>query len=226
MNYLDTVAMSWGQQFKRNPYPDTLIWQQDDVIHDRSYWLEVNPKSATSASRVIAKRVGQVITIQESTYDSLTILLNDSMLNLDQKVEVYSNNALIYSGIPERKVSTIWESFKKRADTTSLYTAKLVLDLKNPSNNNSSTTPSINHQAISKDFGYTQKDNQIILSGLLPQEFEVQILNSLGQIYYKQRFKPQEHFNPVIHLDPNWSMQNLWMQITPKSGVQFQFKVK
>ena len=62
--------------FSRNPFPKKVVWKQDDVTHNRFYWLKKDqPKPYTL---VIANIKDQVITISESTTSKIIIRLNDN----------------------------------------------------------------------------------------------------------------------------------------------------
>ena len=44
MELLDTVAITWMSRYIRNPFPKKVVWKQDDVTHNRFYWLrDENP---------------------------------------------------------------------------------------------------------------------------------------------------------------------------------------
>ena len=47
-------------KFTRNSYPKKVVWKQDDVTHDRFYWLKVNEPKAYSL--IVAKIESQVRT--------------------------------------------------------------------------------------------------------------------------------------------------------------------
>ena len=40
MDNLEASALIWMSDFVRDPYPDKIIWKQDDVLHKRFYWLK------------------------------------------------------------------------------------------------------------------------------------------------------------------------------------------
>lgn len=40
MNRADTVAVPWMAQYKRNPYPRKIVWQQEEVLRPSFYWLQ------------------------------------------------------------------------------------------------------------------------------------------------------------------------------------------
>jgi predicted peptidase len=50
----DAVAIPWMHKFTRNKYPDRIVWKQDDVLHDRFYWLRLTKENAKPRSSVLA----------------------------------------------------------------------------------------------------------------------------------------------------------------------------
>ena len=43
MDLEDRKAVAWMEKYTRNPLPDKIVWFQDDVTHDRFYWLAIPP---------------------------------------------------------------------------------------------------------------------------------------------------------------------------------------
>ena len=85
-NGVDSSGIFWMSKFTRNPYPKKVVWKQDDVTHNRFYWLKViNPKAY---SLIVAKIEGQVITISYATSE-VVIMLHDNLLNMDKEVKVF-----------------------------------------------------------------------------------------------------------------------------------------
>ncbi|MEE2912327.1 MAG: transglutaminase domain-containing protein [Planctomycetota bacterium] len=87
MDSQETMGLSWMAQFTRDPFPLKVVWAQDDVVHDRFYWLAVdNPSPRTT---IVASIDGQTVTIHEAgEVENITVYLNDRMLDLDQDVMV------------------------------------------------------------------------------------------------------------------------------------------
>ncbi|MCA9258949.1 MAG: hypothetical protein KDA61_07105, partial [Planctomycetales bacterium] len=46
MDREDASALPWMSQFRRDPRPDKVVWKQDDVTHNRFYWLHVAQPTA------------------------------------------------------------------------------------------------------------------------------------------------------------------------------------
>jgi hypothetical protein len=47
MNQKDREALPWMKDKVRNGWPKKVVWVQDDVTHDRLYWLGVPEGQST-----------------------------------------------------------------------------------------------------------------------------------------------------------------------------------
>ena len=122
MDRQDAVALPWMAGFTRDPRPSRVVWLQDDVIHRRSYWLEV--AHPVPGARIVATRNGNSISIESSEdVDELTVYLDDSMCDLDGPVAVRWNGTEVHSGAVPRSAAAVLRSLAGRADPASLYTA-------------------------------------------------------------------------------------------------------
>lgn len=129
MNGEDRIAIPWMEQFVRNPLPDRVVWRQDDVVHDRLYWLAVRREDAAAGREVRARRSGQTITIEKADVPRVTILLNDAMLNLDEPVNVVRNGRNLFSGVVPRRPETISRTLAERGDPRLVFCAEVTVDI-------------------------------------------------------------------------------------------------
>lgn len=129
MDNEDKEAIDWLATFTRNPYPQHIIWVQDDVLATRKYNLQVtNPKQGDRLVVSYDKKTNSV-TIEESDYDGVTIWLNDSMLDLDSPVTIYYQGDEIFNGIAKRTEENITQSIEGRYDPSYAFSAKVEVDL-------------------------------------------------------------------------------------------------
>ncbi|MDA0214286.1 MAG: polyhydroxyalkanoate depolymerase [Planctomycetota bacterium] len=125
MDREDATALPWMASFTRNMRPAKVVWLQDDVTHNRFYWLATeNPKAG---ARVIATRDGQTIRIEESNVDSLSIRLDDTMCDLDQPITLIRGDEVIFTKIIPRTIATIAKTIGERKDRTAAFTAEVFL---------------------------------------------------------------------------------------------------
>ena len=129
MELLDTVAISWMDNYKRNPYPKKVVWKQDDVTHNRFYWLrDENP---TERSLIVASIEGQTIEIENTSVSEFTIMLNDSLIDMDKSVILKYDGKEIFNATVPRTSSTILKSIREYGDPESVYYGEIPVSLGN-----------------------------------------------------------------------------------------------
>jgi poly(3-hydroxybutyrate) depolymerase len=132
MELLDTVAISWMDNYKRNPYPKKVVWKQDDVTHNRFYWLrDENP---TERSLIVASIEGQTIEIENTSVSDFTIMLNDSLIDMDKSVIVKYDAKEVFNATVPRTSTTILKSIREYGDPESVYYGEIPLSLDNVTN--------------------------------------------------------------------------------------------
>ena len=124
MDRQETVALDWMATFTRNPYPNKIVWVQDDVLHNQFYWLGVDePKART---KIIASIEGQTITIHETDVKKMTVYLNDVLVNLDEPIILnYQDREITTITLP-RNIQTVQKTFR---DPKNYYTASFTFRL-------------------------------------------------------------------------------------------------
>jgi predicted esterase len=124
MDRQETVALDWMATFTRNPYPNKIVWVQDDVLHNQFYWLGVDePKART---KIIASIEGQTITIHETDVKKMTVYLNDVLVNLDEPVILnYQDREITTITLP-RNIQTVQKTLR---DPKNYYTASFTFRL-------------------------------------------------------------------------------------------------
>jgi len=126
MDRLDAAALPWLAAHARNTSPRHLVWLQDDVTHERLHWLATrSPKPGTRIqARVTGQRI-ELTTTGEPT--DIRLLLGDSLLDLDQPVEVRLDGKLAHSAKLDRTIATLLDSLASRADPHLLASTELAL---------------------------------------------------------------------------------------------------
>ena len=129
MNLEDAVAIPWMAGFTRNVWPDRIAWVQDDVRHERFYWLQVPKESATSGDRLVASVNGNEISVEHCDAKAITILLSDSLLDLDKSVSVTLPSGATSQHNVKRTIANIAGSLAKRFDKAACYSATIDLPI-------------------------------------------------------------------------------------------------
>ena len=129
MDREDASAIEWMAKFRRNTHPDRIVWKQDDVEHQRFYWLATDASQNKDRAEVRAERDGQKIDIRSADVKRLAVRLNDDMADLDQPITVKNDDKVLYQGTVPRTVSTIAKTLAERGDPASVYYAEVEVEL-------------------------------------------------------------------------------------------------
>jgi predicted esterase len=132
MDREDASAIGWMAEFERNTFPDQIVWKQDDVRHDRFYWLATDASENKERAEVRASRDGQKIDLRSADVKCLAVRLNDQMTNLDQPMIVTSGDAVLHRGHVPRTIAVIARTIEERGDPASVYCAEVEVTLPPP----------------------------------------------------------------------------------------------
>ncbi|MDB5105142.1 MAG: hypothetical protein JWP91_2831 [Fibrobacteres bacterium] len=147
MDLEDKVALDWTYKFTRDPFPAKVVWRQDTTVGTnlfpasgpvipvkghptqyQFYWIGLQEtKPLAYQADITAAIDSQDVEIRESNVDSLLVLLNDSLLNLDKPVRVRWKGALIYQGTPARTIANLYRTVQDRGDRDYAFPAVLRL---------------------------------------------------------------------------------------------------
>ena len=130
MQKQDAAGVPWMHQHTRRQYPDRIVWKQDDVWHDRFYWLKMAGAVESDSPETVVSLADQTFHIEKVETPKLTILLNDDMLNLDEPIQVKKDGKVIYEGKALRTIQTLIETLLERGDSSYMFSS--VIDLNFP----------------------------------------------------------------------------------------------
>ena len=128
MGGLDTAGISWMSRFTRNPFPRKVVWKQDDVTHNRFYWLKVTDPSTDDL--IVASINDQVIYIEETNVSEVIITLNDHLVDMDENVMVKYLGNEVFNGTVSRNYNTMVSSMEEYGDPESIYFGEISISLK------------------------------------------------------------------------------------------------
>ena len=129
MDREDAAALSWLAQYRRNPYPKHIVWQQEKVTRGHFYWLSAPADEAAQGKRVEARIEGNTIHIDHCDYSRLTIYLNDNMVDLDKKVTILYKGKKIKSKKLQRTIANMYRSLNERNDRSYAFPAYIDIEL-------------------------------------------------------------------------------------------------
>ncbi|MFM7250446.1 MAG: sugar-binding protein [Planctomycetaceae bacterium] len=129
MDREDAVAVPWMMQFRRDPFPKRVVWKQDDVTHDRFYWLALDAADRAAGSEIVATRDGQSIDVASPQVRRVRVLLNDAMADLDLPVVITSAGRPVVTARARRTIGTLARTLAERGDPRSMYDAEVAVEL-------------------------------------------------------------------------------------------------
>ena len=126
----DTIAIAWIAKFTRNPLPAKVVWVQDDRIHEDFYWLGTDTSQTKTGDKAIVSlnKNNNEIVIEENTFNTLYIYLNDAMLNLNKKIKIMQNGKKLFNGKLKRSESIIKNSIDKRLDPNMIFYTRIKIE--------------------------------------------------------------------------------------------------
>ena len=130
MDRVDTAAVAWMEQYKRNPYPRKIVWRQEAVAKQHFYWISVPASEAEQGREVRASIDGNSIVIDRCDYSELTISLNDKMVDLDKTVRVFYQGKTLFRGKLKRLASTLRRTLFERNDPSYMFPAQVRVRVK------------------------------------------------------------------------------------------------
>jgi Dienelactone hydrolase family len=126
MNLQDREALPWMQEKTRQPWPKKVVWVQDDVGHRRLYWLGVE-NNVPAGTTIEGEIVQQAIAIK-SDQPAVILYLHDSLINLEQPIQVKFNEQLVFEGTVKRSANAITQSLSQRYDKPLIAAAILKVE--------------------------------------------------------------------------------------------------
>ncbi|MCP4571527.1 MAG: polyhydroxyalkanoate depolymerase [bacterium] len=126
MDHQDAVALPWMAAHTRDLRPERIVWLQDDVTHERFYWLR-NP-APRERERIVVERREQTITIVEAPPGTrLEILLDDAMCDLDREVTVRWRDEVLFRGLVPRTEGALAKTLAERGDPRAMFCAEVAV---------------------------------------------------------------------------------------------------
>jgi hypothetical protein len=125
MKRRDAAALPVMAAVARNPWPKKVVWVQDDVLHDRFYWLQRPAGAAKKGEMLRAEAEGQRIKLESSEVREVVLRLSDELVDLDRPIEVIAGGKTIFNGPVLRSADVLRRSLEERVDPASAACAEL-----------------------------------------------------------------------------------------------------
>ena len=128
MGGLDREALPWMANIGRNPLPKRIVWQQDDVLRNRFYWLATtNPKKR---QLVTADLTNNRIDLNCEPGSQLNVRLNDQMTNLDLPVSVAVNKKESRKHSVSRTIGMLSKTIEEYGDPALVFSSEISVGAK------------------------------------------------------------------------------------------------
>lgn len=127
MDREEAKALPWMAEHTRNPFPQKVVWHQDDITHSRFYWLALEEGVAKVGLDISASLSGQTIELNAPEAMNVVIRLNDRMLNFDEPISVKVNGNTLPERAIRRSIATMFQTLSERGDPIAIYHAQIVV---------------------------------------------------------------------------------------------------
>jgi poly(3-hydroxybutyrate) depolymerase len=124
MDLEDRKAVPWMEQDTRNPLPEKIVWRQDDVLHERLYWLGIPPGTGKAGTEVTAVRKGQAISLTLPAGMAVLVYANDALLDLDKPVELSVGGKPAEPRLLRRTIGALARTLDERGDPHLMFSAE------------------------------------------------------------------------------------------------------
>lgn len=132
MDREDAVAIPWMAKHTRDATPKKLVWKQDDVTHDRFYWLGVDESNRKPRSLIQAKIENQTVHLSSPDVKQVTVRLDDRLVDLDQSVTIVCEGIELHRGTLARTIGTLSKTPTGRSDPNLCFPCELTVSLPEP----------------------------------------------------------------------------------------------
>jgi predicted esterase len=129
MERQDAEALPWMHRFTRNRYPKRVVWKQDDVVHERFYWLSVDRPNLPDRALVIAEVEGQTIRIEHCDPESIHVLLRDDWIDMSKEITILCDGEVLVQQRVPRTIAAMESSLLQRGDPKGIYWGTLQVPL-------------------------------------------------------------------------------------------------
>ena len=128
MDRKDASAVPWMAKYRRNRYPKRIVWKQDDVKHDRFYWLAVDKDIVTGRPLVTASFAEQTIRVESSDLNRIKVRLNDEMVDLNKSLELEWGKESLGSLQAQRTIATLAKTLQERGDRRGMFSVEIEIE--------------------------------------------------------------------------------------------------
>ncbi len=122
---------AWIEATNRRSNPDQVVLVPGSPFPTKAYWIELPRMDYDADAKISAKLdvASNSITIEAIGIPSVTLYLNDTLLNLDEPVTVTLNGAVHKDKIPRNFYTMIEQVYSSKNDPGKFYTTSMDYDI-------------------------------------------------------------------------------------------------
>jgi len=125
----DAAAIPWMAKHTRDLRPSRIVWKQDDVVHNRFYWLALEDGQLKARADIRAEYEDQSIRVQSAQVTRISIRLDDQMLDLDKPIKIAINDKRAFEGLANRTIGVLAKTLNERGDPQGIFAAEVNIEL-------------------------------------------------------------------------------------------------
>ncbi len=134
----DRSSTAWMLARVRNPVPRRIVWTQSGPAQTHRYWLKLDqpiphgtqPAWENRPQSIDARVDGQTITLDvRGGLPSVTVRLDDRLLDLDKPVSIVVNGSQAFSGMIARSLKTLAQTLEERGDPKLMFSAEVTVQV-------------------------------------------------------------------------------------------------
>ena len=130
MDREDRVAIPWMAQYRRNPWPKHLVWQQESVLKEHFYWVSVPRAEMERGKRVEINVEDNVINILHCDYSSLTLRISQELIPLKSNVKINYQGKTLFKGKLRPSAATFKKTLHQMQDIRMAAAVEIKINVK------------------------------------------------------------------------------------------------
>jgi hypothetical protein len=129
MDRQDAAAIKWMVQFRRQPFPNKVVWHPIESSRKDFYWLGLASTKLESNAEVTANRQQASFQLAAKGISSVIVRLNDEMMDLDAPITIHANGMQLFAGKVQRTIACMHQTLGERQDPILIFSAQVNVEV-------------------------------------------------------------------------------------------------
>jgi hypothetical protein len=125
----ESDVLAWVLEKSRISNPERIVFVSGNQYANKAYWIDMPAAEGERRVEASIDRESNTITINGEGTESVTLLFNDLLVDLDKPIKVVCNGVEHLDEIPRNMITTLELMWKVRSDPGKLYVASNTYDL-------------------------------------------------------------------------------------------------